>query len=81
MTLRPLTSPSRSISSVSARTRSACGKPLSALLGAYTAQENLCLAAIGGKDSMSGSFDDMDVPPTLVSFAIAPQDACQRHLS
>ena len=51
------------------------GKPLSALLGAYTAQENLCLAAIGGKDSMSGSFDDMDVPPTLVSFAIAPQDA------
>ena len=47
------------------------GKPLSALLGAYTAQENLCLAAIGGKDSMSGSFDDMDVPPTLVSFAIA----------
>ena len=43
------------------------GKPLSALLGAYTAQENLCLAAIGGKDSMSGSFDDMDVPPTLVS--------------
>ena len=51
------------------------GKPLSALLGAYTAQENLCLAAIGGKDSMSGSFDDMDVPPTLVSFAIAPQNA------
>ena len=51
------------------------GKPLSALLGAYDAQENLCLAAIGGKDSMSGSFDDMDVPPTLVSFAIAPQDA------
>ena len=36
---------------------------------------NLCLAAIGGKDSMSGSFDDMDVPPTLVSFAIAPQNA------
>ena len=33
------------------------------------------MAAIGGKDSMSGSFDDMDVPPTLVSFAIAPQDA------
>ena len=51
------------------------GKPLSALLGAYTAQEELCLGAIGGKDSMSGSFDDMDVPPTLVSFAIAPQDA------
>lgn len=51
------------------------GKPLSALLGAYDAQEQLCLAAIGGKDSMSGSFDDMDVPPTLVSFAIAPQEA------
>ena len=51
------------------------GKPLSALLGAYKAQESLCLAAIGGKDSMSGSFGDMDVPPTLVSFAIAPQEA------
>ena len=51
------------------------GKPLSALLGAYKAQEELCLAAIGGKDSMSGSFDDMDVPPTLVSFAIAPEQA------
>lgn len=51
------------------------GKPLSALLGAYAAQEELCLGAIGGKDSMSGSFGDMDVPPTLVSFAIAPQDA------
>ncbi len=53
------------------------GKPLAALLGAFTAQEKLCLAAIGGKDSMSGSFDDMDVPPTLVSFAIAPQQADQ----
>ncbi len=51
------------------------GKPLSALLGAYAAQEALCLGAIGGKDSMSGSFDDMDVPPTLVSFAIAPEEA------
>ena len=51
------------------------GKPLSALLGADKAQEELCLAAIGGKDSMSGSFDDMDVPPTLVSFAIAPEEA------
>ncbi len=51
------------------------GKPLSALLGAYKAQEELCLAAIGGKDSMSGSFDDMYVPPTLVSFAIAPEEA------
>ncbi len=53
------------------------GKPLAALLGAYVAQEELCLGAIGGKDSMSGSFDDMDVPPTLVSFAIAPQEADQ----
>ena len=53
------------------------GKPLSALLGAYVAQEELCLGAIGGKDSMSGSFDDMDVPPTLVSFAIVPQEADQ----
>lgn len=51
------------------------GKPLAALLGAYKAQECLHLAAIGGKDSMSGSYNDMNVPPTLVSFAIAPQDA------
>ena len=48
------------------------GKPLASLLGAYYAQKNLCLAAIGGKDSMSGSFNDIDVPPTLVSFAVAP---------
>ncbi len=48
------------------------GKPMSALLGAYWAQTNLKLAAIGGKDSMSGSFNDMDVPPTLVSFAVDP---------
>jgi phosphoribosylformylglycinamidine synthase len=46
------------------------GKPLSALLGAYYAQIKLGTAAIGGKDSMSGSFMDMDVPPTLVSFAV-----------
>ncbi len=51
------------------------GKPLSALLGAYTAQEKLGLGAIGGKDSMSGSFNDIDVPPTLVSFAVAPLSA------
>ena len=50
-------------------------KPFSALLGAFEAQMELGLAAIGGKDSMSGSFNDMDVPPTLVSFAIAPNDA------
>jgi phosphoribosylformylglycinamidine synthase len=48
------------------------GKPLAALLGALTAQEAFGTAAIGGKDSMSGSFRDLDVPPTLVSFAIAP---------
>lgn len=46
------------------------GKPLSALLGAYYAQMKLGTAAIGGKDSMSGSFNDLDVPPTLVSFAV-----------
>jgi len=51
------------------------GKPFSALLGAFEAQMGLDLAAIGGKDSMSGSYNDMDVPPTLVSFAIAPNDA------
>ncbi len=51
------------------------GKPLSALLGAYHAQISLGLGAIGGKDSMSGSFMDMDVPPTLVAFAIAPGSA------
>lgn len=48
------------------------GKPFSALLGAFTAQSELRLGAIGGKDSMSGSFNDIDVPPTLVSFAVAP---------
>lgn len=47
------------------------GKPFSALLGAYQAQKAFSLAAIGGKDSMSGSFNDIDVPPTLVSFAVA----------
>ncbi len=46
------------------------GKPLAALLGAFEAQMNLGIAAIGGKDSMSGSFEDIDVPPTLVSFAV-----------
>jgi len=50
------------------------GKPLSALLGAFSAQIALSVAAIGGKDSMSGSFNELDVPPTLVSFAIAPCD-------
>ncbi len=46
------------------------GKPFSALLGAFKAQMELEIAAIGGKDSMSGSFEDLDVPPTLVSFAV-----------
>ena len=53
------------------------GKPLSALLGALDAQLGLEIAAIGGKDSMSGSFLDMDVPPTLISFAIAPAEAAK----
>ena len=51
------------------------GKHFSALLGALDAQLALNIAAIGGKDSMSGSFLDMDVPPTFVSFAIAPSQA------
>ena len=51
------------------------GKPMAALLGAFEVQMDLQIAAIGGKDSMSGSFNDIDVPPTLVSFAIAPNDA------
>ena len=46
------------------------GEPLSALLGAYNAQIGFGLASIGGKDSMSGSFNEMNVPPTLVSFAV-----------
>lgn len=50
------------------------GKPLAALLGAYYTQKNLGIAAIGGKDSMSGSFKEMDVPPTLVSFAVDTLD-------
>ena len=48
------------------------GKPFQALLGALEAQLGLNAAAIGGKDSMSGTFLDKDVPPTLISFAIAP---------
>ena len=46
------------------------GQPTAALLGAFKAQMDLKIAAIGGKDSMSGTFEDLDVPPTLVSFAI-----------
>ena len=51
------------------------GKPLSALLGAFRAQRELGVAAIGGKDSMSGSFEQLDVPPTLVSFAVTTERA------
>ena len=47
------------------------GAPMAALLGAYAAQKDLGAAAIGGKDSMSGTFEKLDVPPTLVSFAVA----------
>ena len=46
------------------------GKPLAALLGGFKAQMDLSIGAIGGKDSMSGSFEDIDVPPTLCSFAV-----------
>ena len=50
------------------------GKPLAALLGAFKAQMDLGIAAIGGKDSMSGSFENIDVPPTLVSFAVTTEN-------
>ena len=49
------------------------GKPLAALLGAFDAQLDLGIASIGGKDSMSGSFENIDVPPTLVSFAVTTE--------
>ncbi len=49
------------------------GKPLAALLGAFKAQKELQIGSIGGKDSMSGSFEDLDVPPTLVSFAVTTE--------
>lgn len=51
------------------------GKPAAALLGAFTAQVAMGVPSIGGKDSMSGSFEDLDVPPTLVSFAVAMSKA------
>ena len=53
------------------------GKPLAALLGAFRAQIELGVAAIGGKDSMSGSFEKLDVPPTLVSFAVTTGKTCE----
>ena len=51
------------------------GKPFAALLGALDAQLDFAAAAIGGKDSMSGTFLDLDVPPTVISFAVAPISA------
>ncbi len=51
------------------------GKPLSALLGAFKAQKELEIGSIGGKDSMSGTFEDITVPPTLVSFAVTTGDS------
>jgi phosphoribosylformylglycinamidine synthase len=51
------------------------GKPFSALLGAYYAQMKLGIPAIGGKDSMSGTFKDLNVPPTLVAFAVTASEA------
>ena len=50
------------------------GKPLAALLGAFMAQKGLEIAAIGGKDSVSGTFEQIDVPPTLVSFAVTTEN-------
>ena len=55
--------------------RQSWGKPFSALLGAYYAQKRLEIPAIGGKDSMSGSFLDLNVPPTLIAFAVTVADA------
>jgi phosphoribosylformylglycinamidine synthase len=53
------------------------GKPMAALLGALMAQKDFEIASIGGKDSMSGSFDQLDVPPTLVSFAVTTGDVSE----
>ncbi len=50
------------------------GKPFAALLGAYLVQEKMQVASIGGKDSMSGSYNDLDVPPTVVSFSVSTVD-------
>ncbi len=57
------------------------GKPLAALLGAYEAQMRLTAPAIGGKDSMSGSFMDINVPPTLVAFAVGKHNDASQLLS
>ena len=53
------------------------GKPTAALLGAFRAQMELGVAAIGGKDSMSGSFENLHVPPTLISFAVTTAKNCE----
>jgi len=53
------------------------GKPFAAMLGAFSAQMSLGIAAIGGKDSMSGSFGELDVPNTLISFAVGINDAAR----
>lgn len=53
------------------------GKPLAALLGSIEAQRQLEIPAIGGKDSMSGSYQELDVPPTLISFAVCPNKTQQ----
>jgi len=50
------------------------GKPFAALLGSYYAQKMLGIVAIGGKDSMSGSYNELDVPPTLISFCVGVVD-------
>ncbi len=50
------------------------GRPFGALLGALEAQTELGVPAIGGKDSMSGTFEDLSVPPTIIAFAVAPED-------
>ena len=55
------------------------GEPFAALLGAYTAQMGLKLPSIGGKDSMSGTFNNIDVPPTLCSFAVCMGDIYEVH--
>ncbi|MCQ2530217.1 MAG: phosphoribosylformylglycinamidine synthase [Lachnospiraceae bacterium] len=56
------------------------GVPFAAVLGAFKAQVELGVAAIGGKDSMSGTFEDLDVPPTLISFAVTT-DKCENIVS
>ncbi len=53
------------------------GKPFASLLGTIEAQKMFKIAAIGGKDSMSGTYHDLDVPPTLISFAVCPHDIRQ----